>query len=61
MKNDGKILKCMMELSFMADTYVRYVTGLNTCAMTDRMVEEITEKAEEIKKLHEENFKEGDE
>ena len=59
MKNDGKILKCVMELNFMTDTYVKYVTSFNECATTARMLDEIVEKAEEIKKLCEENFKEG--
>ena len=33
----------------------------NTCAYTDRVVEHVFEKAEEIKKLHEDNFKEDKE
>jgi hypothetical protein len=58
-KNDKKILESMKELSYWAAYYVDFVTGANTCAHTDRVIESVVEKAEEIKKLHEENFNKG--
>lgn len=59
MKNDKKILEAMRNLSYWAAYYIDFVTNANTCAHTDRVVEHVVEKAEEIKKLHSENFEGG--
>lgn len=59
MKNDKKILEAMRDLEYWAAYYIDFVSGANTCAYTDRVVEHVVEKAEEIRKLHEENFNKG--
>ena len=59
MKNDKKILEAMHDLSCWAAYYIDFVEGANTCAHTDRVIEHVVEKAEEIKKLHSENFEGG--
>lgn len=59
MKNDKKILEAMHDLSYWAAYYIDFVEKGNTCAHTDRVVEHVVEKAEEIKKLHTENFEGG--
>lgn len=59
MENDKKILEAMRDISYWAAYYIDFVEQANTCAHTDRVVEHIVEKAEEVKKLHEENFKGG--
>ena len=56
--NDAKILKAMKELNRLSAYYIDFVEGANTCAHTDRVVEDVVAKAEEIKKLHEEQFSE---
>lgn len=58
MKNDKKILEAMRDISYWSAYYIDFVEKSNTCAYTDRVVEHVFEKAEEIKKLHEGNFKE---
>lgn len=61
MKNDKKILEAMHDLSYWAAYYIDFVENANTCAHTDRVVEHVVEKAEEIKKLQAGNFEEGGE
>lgn len=56
--NDAQILKAMKELNYWSAYYIDFVEGANTCAHTDRVVEDVVAKAEEIKKLHEEQFSE---
>lgn len=60
MKNDKKILEAIIDLYKWSAYYIDFVERANTCAHTDRVVENIVAKAEEIKKLQEENFKEGE-
>ena len=59
MKNDKKILEVMKDISYWSAYYIDFVEGANTCAHTDRVVEHVTEKAEELKKLHVGNFVKG--
>ena len=56
MKNDKKILKKIEEIEKECSDYIAWVTAMNPMAATDRMVENIIEKAEELKLLHEKNF-----
>ena len=58
MKNDKEIFKLMTDIAYWCEAYLDYVDTANTCAYTDRIVEHVYEKAEEVKKLHAENFKE---
>ena len=57
MRGDKKILKEMMDLREMVDSYIGFVESYNTCAYTDRILEQVTEKAANIKALHEKQFK----
>lgn len=56
MKNDKKILNKIKEIEKECSDYIAWVTAMNPMAATDRMVENIIKKAEELKPLYEENF-----
>lgn len=56
MENDKKILETVKEIYNVAAYYIDFVEGANPCAHTDRMLERLISKAEEVKKLHKENF-----
>ena len=58
MKNDKKIEKVVAELESRCNDFLTTVKSLgNHCAWTDRKVEGIIELSEELKKLHESQFK----
>lgn len=58
MKNDKKIEKVVAELESRCHDFLSTVKSLgNHCAWTDRKVEGIIELSEELKKLHESQFK----
>lgn len=59
MKNDKKILAAVEEIYKVAAYYIDFVEGTNPCAHTDRMLEKLISKAEEVKTLHQQNFEGG--
>lgn len=59
MRKDKELLAKMLELKSFSDGWLDYVKSFNPCAYSDRILEHVIEVAEEIKQLHEENFKEG--
>jgi len=60
MENDKKILEAVKEIYNIAAYYIDFVEGANPCAHTDRMLERLISKAEEVKKLHLQNFEGGE-
>jgi len=52
MKYDRKITSLIKEINESCEGYLGYVSSANTCAMTDRIVEKIIEKSNEIDRLH---------
>ena len=59
MKNDKKILEAMKDIYNTAAYFIDFVEEANPCAHTDRMVEKVIAKSEELKKLYGNNFEGG--
>lgn len=58
MKQDKKIRKKVIELKDRCEKFIEYVTTLNDCAYSDRMIESIVLAAKELEKNHNKKFKE---
>ncbi len=56
MKNDKKIRNVVKTLNLMCADFIDYVSNLNECSYSDRMIESIIDKAKELEKLHKERF-----
>lgn len=59
MRNDEEILEVMKEIYNSAAYFIDFVENINTCAHTDRMIERVIAKSEELKKLYKNNFEGG--
>lgn len=49
---DDLVSACVGDISALAGEYLTYVRSFNPCAHSDRMVEDILSKAEELTKLY---------
>lgn len=59
MRNDKEILEVMKEIYNSAAYFIDFVESINPCAHTDRMIERVIAKSEELKKLYYNNFEGG--
>ena len=58
MNQDKRIRKNVIELKERCEKFIEYVTTLNECAYSDRMIESIVLAAKELEKNHNKKFKE---
>lgn len=55
MTNDKKILEKVTEIRKSCEAYISYVTELNPCAYTDRMLEKLIAEGKELETLYDNN------
>lgn len=56
MKYDRKIKTIIKDINELSDTYLGFIESANECAVTDRLVEAIVKKSNELESYHEKRF-----
>ncbi len=56
MKYDKKIKSLIKKINYECSSYLAYVSTLNECAVTDRVIENVIELSKELENYHEKRF-----